>query len=311
MALLCTSEVLTLNPFIMGFPRHSGLSNFERDTLEIHECYGLRFPRDDYTRRRCKLSVSVEKLTSKMKDEPRSILKKSISADEAKIHELKQCLLSQISNARSLPDIDQITNENTSEPPKSPTKNVTFADDNNLSLVEIRNFIPSSDNINEWQSFRGKYKVNLCETEESNMLAYQNKKNNRKKPNELTLCFKEPSECADFLERFKHRCVALEKCGTRDRVVTGVIMVKNMEYHKSVFVRYTLDSWQSSADTEACYVPNSNDGGTDRFTFSLSLPKSSKEMEFAICYKISANEFWDNNYNRNYKIQDILATAKN
>ena len=71
-------------------------------------------------------------------------------------------------------------------------------------------------------------------------------------------------------------------------------------------IRYTLDSWVTSTDVDACYLPNSNDGDTDRFSFSLALPRNHKEMEFAIRYKTGTAEYWDNNFNRNYKVKDAL-----
>ena len=162
---------------------------------------------------------------------------------------------------RSFPSVElKSTLRKSSSPPGSPAKYVTFADDNNLSLVEIRKFIPSNDNLNLWAEssyFQQQYKLSMFEREESEVIGSQ--KRTFKKRVELALCFNEPCQSADFLERYKHRCVALEKCETRDRTIIGMVLVKNIDFHKNVFVRYTIDNWKSSSDIDAVYVPNSNE----------------------------------------------------
>ena len=129
------------------------------------------------------------------------------------------------------------------------------------------------------------------------------------RPPELAICFKDPYLEPDFTEKFRSRNVALDRCGARERVVTGVVIVRNIEYHKEVFVRYTLDKWNTIHHTEAVYIPNSSDGDTDRFTFSMVFPKCCEIMEFAVCYKLSHREFWDSNDGKNYKVKDILYAA--
>lgn len=255
---------------------------------------------------------------------PRSILKKSISADEACIQSLRDSMMSSTTSRKlssshsesclsiNIPLLIESTDSQCS--PKSQQKNVTFADDNNLSLVEIRNFIPSNDSLNTWtHSMLCRRSMLHCGGSIINEMASSSTPTNEgnakviKRPVELLICFKEPCSASDFHEQFERQCVALERCGTRDRTVTGIILVKNIEFQKQVTVRYTLDHWKTSDDIETSYVPNSNDGVTDRFTFSLSLPKTCKELEFAVRYKTSSEEFWDNNHNRNYKVKDATA----
>jgi len=249
---------------------------------------------------------------NKIMQGPRSILKKSCSADSASIAVLRESLLETRCLSISLSDsnLSQIDGPTEVEEPKTPTKNVTFADDNNLSLVKIHNFEPSNDNLEQWQ-FNTFQRQTCFKTDRlsgnQTMLLQGSKHKLIRKPNELLLCFKEPCDNQDFQERFKYKCVALERCATRDRTITGIIIVKNIEFHKYVAVRYTVDGWKTSNEVEACYVPNSNDGETDRFSFTLALPKNYKEMEFAVCYKTGASEYWDNNYNRNYKVKDALS----
>lgn len=251
------------------------------------------------------------------KEMPRGILKKSASADEASIRLLRASIFftsNTISRHHSESNLTidiPLINEHSAQAtelssPKSPQKNVTFADDNNLSLVEVRNFIPSNDRLDVWAHSPIFCNSSIhCIGRGGKDVA--NGAKIFKKPVELLICFKEPCNAADFHERFNHQCVALERCGTRDRAVTGIILVKNIEFEKHVFVRYTLDHWKTSCDVETNYVPNSNDGVTDRFTFFLSLPKACKEMEFAVRFQTSSEEYWDNNQNRNYKVKDSTA----
>jgi len=272
-----------------------------------------------------------------MRKSPRSILKKAASADAASIAALRETL------SRSTEDINNNNNNsnnnnnnrlsmsfsdsnlsrqgvecselttvqsNTGLLVGSLSKNVTFADDKNMSLVKIHNFVASTERLDQWhfsKFHQTHFKTeNLPGNRQPSLLLKPVNKFVRK-PVELLLCFNEPCDSVDFKERFARECVALERCATRDRTVTGIILVQNLEFHKYVGVRYTVDGWKTSDEVEACYVPNSNDGDTDRFSFTLSLPKSYKELEFAVRYKAgNLTEYWDNNFNRNYKVKDAF-----
>ena len=254
------------------------------------------------------------KLKKEMQLGLRGILKKSKSADSATVAHLRttllesKCLSISLSDPNLAIDVDDCDDD---DEPRSPNKNVTFADDNDMSLCRIHNFVPSNDNLDQWQ-------FNCVSNNQQRLFKSDRLSGNQamvpkgsgklavRKPNQLVVCFKEPCDNADFKERFKYKCVALERCATRDRTVTGIVLVKNIEFHKEVAIRYTLDSWVTSTDVDACYLPNSNDGDTDRFSFSLALPRNHKEMEFAIRYKTGTAEYWDNNFNRNYKVKDAL-----
>ena len=240
--------------------------------------------------RRFKCSKSEN--TRKESSRTRGILKKSRSADAASIINIKMKMSEEIRGSR---DDITVCDDHSSN---ATSKNVTFADDCNCDLVEIRQFVPSSENIHLWSN-RGyfqdkKINANCCSSESET------------RHPELAICFKDPCLDEDFLKRFQERHVALEKCGARIRTITGIILVRNVEYNKSVFVRCTVDKWETYLDINAVYIPNSSEQETDRFAFSLQLPKCSFELEFAVCYKLSNREYWDNNESRNYKIQDIL-----
>ncbi|KAK2832325.1 hypothetical protein Q7C36_015787 [Tachysurus vachellii] len=86
--------------------------------------------------------------------------------------------------------------------------------------------------------------------------------------------------------------------------IRGTIRVLNLSYNKVVYVRTTLDSWQSHFDQLAEYVPGSSDGETDRFSFQLSLmppfPPDGVRVEFCLCYESASRIFWANNGAMNY-----------
>ncbi|XP_031237057.1 protein phosphatase 1 regulatory subunit 3A [Mastomys coucha] len=86
--------------------------------------------------------------------------------------------------------------------------------------------------------------------------------------------------------------------------VKGIIRVLNISFEKLVYVRMSLDDWQTHYDILAEYVPNSCDGETDQFSFKISLvppyQKDGGKVEFCIRYETSAGTFWSNNNGTNY-----------
>lgn len=94
--------------------------------------------------------------------------------------------------------------------------------------------------------------------------------------------------------------------------IIGHILVKNLAFHKTVTVRYTLDYWKTVSEIIAVYdedirkkYKNMN---FDKFTFKLNLqdlPQHSlhlKSMFFCIRYNTNGKEFWDNNNRYNYQV---------
>ncbi|XP_069953812.1 protein phosphatase 1 regulatory subunit 3B isoform X1 [Cherax quadricarinatus] len=91
--------------------------------------------------------------------------------------------------------------------------------------------------------------------------------------------------------------------------VQGTVKVRNLSFHKSVIVRYTINNWISHDEIEAEFVPSlsatvASYNLYDTFTFSLPLPGSTQadKVEFCICFKSEQGEFWDNNNSKNYVI---------
>ncbi|XP_020034985.2 protein phosphatase 1 regulatory subunit 3A [Castor canadensis] len=86
----------------------------------------------------------------------------------------------------------------------------------------------------------------------------------------------------------------------------GIIRVLNISFEKLVYVRMSLDDWQTYYDILAEYVPNSCDGETDQFSFKISLvppyQRDGIKVEFCIRYETSAGTFWSNNNGTNYTL---------
>ncbi|XP_020619098.1 protein phosphatase 1 regulatory subunit 3B-B-like [Orbicella faveolata] len=123
----------------------------------------------------------------------------------------------------------------------------------------------------------------------------------------LSPCFIQPSKAVEsFTKRVYSQNVCLENIVCENFAVTGVIRVTNLCYSKEVTVRFTLDSWKTYQDIWADYMSTCSDGKTDKFSFRITLPhdfKANRFMEFAICYRVWNQEFWDNNDRINYRVR--------
>lgn len=87
----------------------------------------------------------------------------------------------------------------------------------------------------------------------------------------------------------------------------GTVKVKNIAFNKEVIVRVTWDDWKSQQDIFCTY--NKAYGPVtcshvvfDTFSFKITLPPSSKRLEFCICFRTDSQEYWDNNDGKNYTI---------
>ncbi|XP_022186106.1 glycogen-binding subunit 76A [Nilaparvata lugens] len=122
--------------------------------------------------------------------------------------------------------------------------------------------------------------------------------------------FEQPSCRTDFLDRVRDYFVCLENAMVSDAAlstIAGVVRVKNIDFHKSVYIRYSIDAWKSFADLQARYVPNSCDGLSDKFSFVLyaHMLNVGQKMEFAVRFQARGCQHWDNNKGANYVFQCI------
>uniref|UniRef100_UPI00398ED556 uncharacterized protein n=1 Tax=Pristiophorus japonicus TaxID=55135 RepID=UPI00398ED556 len=121
----------------------------------------------------------------------------------------------------------------------------------------------------------------------------------------LTLEFTNPKDDENFNERVHTQKVCLETVTVSELVISGTILVINLAFHKEVTVRYTCTDWTVFTDVPALFESSIEDK-MDRFTFTLTLSthvlQSGSRLQFAIKYIVNGIEFWDNNYNINYRL---------
>jgi len=110
-------------------------------------------------------------------------------------------------------------------------------------------------------------------------------------------------------------------------ILKGTIQVKNLAYHKSVVIRYTLDNWNTTKEAPAVYTSAVTNGtafysdvGLDLFTFTIDMTSQFNAfnnslvphfadhpivMSFAIRYEVNHNTYWDNNNTNNFQIEFV------
>ncbi|XP_044735816.1 glycogen-binding subunit 76A [Chrysoperla carnea] len=201
-------------------------------------------------------------------------------------------------------------------PPGTPgqKKIVRFADVLGLDLADVRTYldeipkIPTSayEDLNVLDLC-----VNSCDQDTClNSLTDQiDSMYCRQKPEKVLVpLFQQPGGETDFIERVRQRQCCLENACVQDNVslsIAGTVRVRNIDFNKSVHIRYTLDSWKTYSDLQATYVQKSCDGFSDKFTFLLYCHTLDigQRIEFAIRYTTSNLDFWDNNAGKNYCFQ--------
>ncbi|KAK3698595.1 hypothetical protein QZH41_004084 [Actinostola sp. cb2023] len=185
-------------------------------------------------------------------------------------------------------------------------------DDGCHSILRRNSSLPvQRKNVHFTDDF-GKPLVSVFSEEEYNIhvAIAQARREMQKAKKSLKICFQQPVASDGFRERIENDFVCLENALIQsDKSITGTIKVKNVAFHKEIRVRYTLDSWNSHTDVASSYVPDSNDGNSDRFSFAMTIPEyflaSGGNLEFAICYRTDGKEYWDNNGGINYRVECV------
>lgn len=187
--------------------------------------------------------------------------------------------------------------------PTSPAKKVCFADLVGLKLEFVKIITPcsSEDNLCSVVGARKSH----CDI---------NGNLPRRRVKCLFPCFVRPTELTDsFMNRVHNQNVCLENIACENFVVTGLIRVTNLSFIKEVTVRFTLNGWATYRDIWADYMSSCLDGKTDKFSFRVTVPHDfevNRHMEFAIRYRVSGQEFWDNNDRKNYHIQCLEVSSE-
>ncbi|XP_067855659.1 protein phosphatase 1 regulatory subunit 3A [Heptranchias perlo] len=175
------------------------------------------------------------------------------------------------------------------EPPLTPNRKVSFADAFGLELVSVREY-------DKWDMPTG---------------TLSGEPQDKRPPLEeciLSPLFEIPSSPEHLMQKLYAQKVELESTEFPPGVtcMKGVIRVLNISYEKLVYIRMTLNHWDSYYDILADYVPDSCDGETDQFTFKILLVppyrKDGAKVEFAIRYETRDATYWANNDQKNYVI---------
>jgi len=94
---------------------------------------------------------------------------------------------------------------------------------------------------------------------------------------------------------------------------TVTVDVRNLAPTKEVEVVYTTDGWQTKQYLLLTYrsiwksgrllsINSPNQFGIERWSGFVGLDKSLNEVEYAVVYRVNGQEYWDNNYGKNYKL---------
>lgn len=184
-------------------------------------------------------------------------------------------------------------------PPGTPHKKkaVRFADALGLDLESVRHILNLEDPPTVPKSAMRDLKITASEEEQ-----------HTEGTKYLAACFPQPGSDPGFYGRVQEAKVVLENClvDDKDMNVSGTVRVANIAYHKKVIVRYTINNWLTFEDICASYIQNSNDGPTDRFSFSITVPQyfsTGSRLQFAIMFSANGTTYWDSNFGHNYSVE--------
>lgn len=194
-------------------------------------------------------------------------------------------------------------------PPGTPgrKKIVRFADVLGLDLADVKTFLDEIPTIPK-SAYKDLHDIELSSSPVENTFRISQQPPRGERV--LLPLFQQPVGQPFFLERVRDSNVCLENAIISDPVlfaITGTVRVKNIDYHKSVHIRYTIDNWKTFADLQARYVPNSCDGFSDKFSFLLYAHTLDigNRLEFAVRFQARGVQYWDSNGGTNYVFQCV------
>ncbi|XP_070490024.1 protein phosphatase 1 regulatory subunit 3C [Chironomus tepperi] len=189
------------------------------------------------------------------------------------------------------------------ERPQRAKKRVVFADDKGLELEQIKIMSESSTQPPTWSL---------------QFLAHVTQGMISPVPQEQwTIDFRQPaSDYLEFRRKLESNNVSLENVIVKESesTVVGTVKVKNLSFHKEVIIRSSWDSWKSYTDTTCTYSKIVGASGAyviyDTFSFKVTLPPHSRNLEFCVCYRSDGKEFWDSNGGTNYKLTNRVSARQ-
>ena len=78
------------------------------------------------------------------------------------------------------------------------------------------------------------------------------------------------------------------------------VAVRNLAFVKSIGTVYTTDGWATTHVANGTFN-NTDKSGFEVWDIAITVPSGS-HVECAIFYQVLGQEFWDNNFSRNYKL---------
>lgn len=212
---------------------------------------------------------------------------------------LRPILIVRQDSTNSPATVEDTNDTNQATSPTKAKKRVVFADSKGLALAHVKIMSEPSDCPPHWQD---EFLEQVTRGATASVV-----------PDAWEPAFPQPaSDYMEFRNRLEKNCVCLENVIIRDteETILGTIKVKNICFHKQVFVRVTYDEWTSFTDIMAIFVPSGTEGTAvydlyDTFSFTLAItPQATKRksVQFCVCFKCDKGEFWDNNSGKNYKI---------
>ncbi|CAO2590871.1 Protein phosphatase 1 regulatory subunit 3E [Lemmus lemmus] len=113
----------------------------------------------------------------------------------------------------------------------------------------------------------------------------------------------EPAREPGFAARLQAQRICLERADAGPLGVAGSARVLDLAYEKRVSVRWSADGWRSLRESPASYAgPAPAPPRADRFSFRLPAPPVGGALLFALRYRVTGREFWDNNGGRDYAL---------
>jgi protein phosphatase 1 regulatory subunit 3A/B/C/D/E len=132
-----------------------------------------------------------------------------------------------------------------------------------------------------------------------------------------TIDFRQPaSDYLEFRRKLETINVSLENVIIKESesTVVGTVKVKNLSFHKEVFIRSSWDDWKSQVDTFCTYSQIVGASCAyviyDTFSFKLTLPPNSRSLEFCVGFRVDGKEYWDNNQGANYKLTNRVSVRQ-
>lgn len=168
-------------------------------------------------------------------------------------------------------------------------KSVTFADSQGGDLVEVREFDNTIEPLQNGLS--------------NSPHRYHSFKDDGATAAKFTLLFPQPcANYSSFTRRLSTQKVSLENAQIiYADVLIGTIKVQNLDYDKSVTLRYSMDGWRTLCDLEAKFL-HSDSPDVDVFTFKVKIGPEVSTVQFCVRFRCKSQEFWDNNDGNNYSV---------